>query len=212
MASRRLLGCLVVSATTLALTATPAFAAQVVGLYHMDTASKAIDSSSFNNDGQNKSITVSGGAYSFNGTSSKVIVPDDNSLDPGAADITISLKVKFTVVPPPSVGDYDLVRKGGPTYYKIEITNQGKARCQFHGSSAGGGLVFGPNLADGSWHTITCSKTSTQIKGTVDGSSASRSIRLGSISNGTPLVFGGKSSGTEDLYKGLMDEVKIQIG
>ena len=109
--------------------------------------------------------------------------------------------------------DYDLLRKGdGGSFYKIEISSEGKARCQFHGSSGDAGMVFGPNLANGQWHTITCTKTGTKISGKADGASASRGAHVGTISNGVSLSLGGKASGSQDLYQGLMSEVKITIG
>ena len=205
-----------------ALFSTPAGAATTAALWHMDETSgtTAIDSSGNSNNGSLTGITFTspgfdgtGGAYSFNGTSSKVLVPNSASLNPGSANVSITVHVKFTVKPPISVGDYDLVRKGKSIYYKIEITNLGKARCQFHGSTAGKGLVFGPDLSDGAWHTITCTKTGTQIKGVIDGTiMGSKTVSIGSISNTTTLSLGGKSEGNEDLYKGIMDEVSIVIG
>ncbi len=193
---------------------TSAHAATTVGLWHMDETSGSIanDSSGHNNDGKLQNIKFSSGAYEFNGHNSRVLIPDSSSLDPGNSDITISLKVRFTVKPSRSVHDYDLVRKGSSSYYKIEITEQGKARCQFHGSNGDAGLVVGPNLADGKWHTISCTKTSTKISGKADGASASHGAHVGSISNGVALSLGGKASGTQDLYQGFMDEVKITIG
>jgi hypothetical protein len=180
----------------------------------MDETSGSIanDSSGHNNDGKLQNIKFSSGAYEFNGHNSRVLIPDSSSLDPGNSDITISLKVRLTIKPSRSVHDYDLVRKGSSSYYKIEITEQGRARCQFHGSSGEAGLVVGPNLADGKWHTISCTKTSSNISGKADGASASHGAHVGSISNGVALSLGGKASGTQDLYQGFMDEVKITIG
>lgn len=196
-------------------------AASTAGLWHMDETSgtTAVDSSGNGNNGSLSNIAFvtpgfdgTGGAYSFNGTSSKVLVPDAPSLNPGSANITITLHVKFTVAPPPSVGDYDLVRKGTTNYYKIEIMASGQANCHFHGTVGGKGFTFGPNLADGNWHTITCTKTPTQISGTVDGISASKTVNIGSISSTVPLSLGGKSKGSQDLYNGVMDEVSIAVG
>ena len=190
-------------------------AAQTVGLWHMDehSGSTAADSSGHHNDGHLQNVQFVGGAFGFNGHNSRVLVPDDPSLDPGNNDITISVKVKFTVKPSHSVHDYDLVRKGGNgSFYKIEIANNGRARCQFHGSSGGQGMVFGPDLSNGQWHTIECTKTGSRIEGKVDGHPASRSAHIGSISNGTALSFGGKASGSQDLYQGLLDEIRIVIG
>jgi hypothetical protein len=210
------------SIVTVALQTAPAQAATTAGLWHMDETSgiTAIDASGNGNDGAYTDITYvspgfdgSGGAYSFNGTSSKVLVPDASSLDPGTQDVSITVHVKFTVVPPASVGDYDLVRKGTSNYYKVEIAGTGKARCQFHGTSNGAGLVLGSNLADGAWHTIVCTKTATSITGVVDGTiTKTKTVTIGSISNAVALSLGGKSKGSDDLYRGVMDEVSVTIG
>lgn len=189
--------------------------ATTAGLWHMDehSGSTAVDSSGHHNDGRLQNIQFVSGAFGFNGHNSRVVVPDDASLDPGNADITISVKVKFSVKPSHSVHDYDVVRKGGNgNYYKIEISNTGRARCQFHGTSGGQGIVFGPDLSNGQWHTIECTKTGSRISGKVDGHSSSRGAHIGAISNGTALSFGGKASGSQDMYQGLMDEVRIVIG
>ena len=201
----------------------PARAATTVGLWHMDETSggTANDSSDKDNDGRLSHITFvtpgfdgSGGAYSFNGTSSKVIVSSSSSLSPGSQTIIVTVHVNFTDNPSESVGDYDLVRKGSSSapYYKVEILQSGKAFCFFRGSSSRKGVTVGPALNDGHWHTITCKKTSGTISGTVDGTTSSKSITIGSISNSASLVFGGKASGNDDLYKGEMDEVVIAIG
>ena len=190
-------------------------AATTAGLWHMDesSGSTAHDSSGHHNDGRLQNIQFVGGAFGFNGHNSRVLVPSSSSLNPGSSDVTISVRVKFTVKPSHSVHDYDVVRKGGDgSYYKIEITNTGRARCQFHGTSGGQGLVLGGDLSNGQWHTIECTKTGSRIEGKVDGHSASHSAHIGSISNGTALSFGGKASGSQDLYQGQMAEVKITIG
>jgi len=205
----------------LAAQATPAQAASVVGLWRMDETSgtTAIDSSGNGNSGVLSNIALvtpgfdgTGGAYSFNGTSSKVLIPNSASLNPGTANVSVTVHVLFTAKPTGS-GDYDLLRKGKSVYYKIEIASSGQARCQFHGSAGGSGLVFGPNLADGRWHTIMCTKTATSISGIVDGTSTkSKTVTIGSITNTVALSLGGKAEGNQDLYPGVMDEVSIAFG
>ncbi len=92
-----------------------------------------IDASGSGNDGTLEDIqrvapgyNGRGRAYRFNGTSSRVIVGNDASLNPGSRNITFTAHVKTNVPPPPSIGDYDLVRKGSGIY-KMEIlgTRQG---------------------------------------------------------------------------------------
>lgn len=199
----------------------PAQAATIAGLWHLDETSgtTAFDSSGNGNDGALTAISFvspgfdgTGGAYSFNGTSSKVLIPSSASLNPETANVSMTVHVKFSQLPG-GAGDYDLLRKGKSIYYKIEIASSGQARCQFHGSSNGKGLVFGPNLADGQWHTITCTKTANSITGIVDGSiTKTKIVTIGSITNTVALSLGGKAEGNEDQYKGVMDEVSITVG
>lgn len=201
--------------------ALPASATTSVGLWHMDETSgtTAYDNSGSGNNGALTDVTFvspgfggSGGAYSFNGTSSKVKVPNSTSLNPGSQDFTITVHVNFTALPG-SVGDYDVVRKAASgTFYKIEISGKGQAVCLFKGTITKGKVAFGPALNDGSWHTITCTKASGSVTSTVDGQASSHAFTMGSISNSSPLMLSGKKTGTDDLYHGVMDEVSIDIG
>ena len=93
----------------------------------------------------------------------------------------------------------------------MEILRSGQAFCDFNGTDGELSLQAGPDLSDGRWHTIACRKTSTGITLIVDGSSSSKSGSVGSISNGGPLILGGKPSAAGDWYDGIMDEVRIRI-
>ena len=198
-----------------------AHAATTVALWHMDESSgQMVDSSSSNNDGTLSNVTrVSPGyggggrAYSFNGSNSKVTVPNDSSLNPGSQNVTIKAQVKFSSRPSSSVGDYDLVRKQSNSAgtYKMEILQTGRAFCRFSGTSGGANITAGPDLSDNRWHMITCRKTSSNITLTVDGASFNRSVNVGSISSSIALYLGAKPPGA-DWYKGILDEVSITFG
>lgn len=210
-------------AATMALlvaTSAPASAAATVALWHMNEASgqTMTDSSGSGNAGTLQNVTrvspgFNGGrAYRFNGTNSRVIVPNSSSLNPGSSNITITAHVRFSQKPSTAVGDYDLVRKQtAGARYKAEILLTGKAYCTFKGTGGTLSLSRGPDLSDDRWHTIVCKKTPNQIILTVDGTSFTRSGSVGSISNGISVVLGGKPT-AGDWYKGVMDEVKIVIG
>ena len=195
--------------------------AATVGLWHMDESSGAmIDSSGSGNNGTLSNVTRvspgyngSGRAYRFNGSNSKVTVPNDASLNPGSQNITLKAYVKFPDRPSAAIGDFDLVRKqsGGRPSYKMEILQTGKAFCRFTGTGGALSITAGPDLSDDRWHTIICRKTSSGITLTVDGSSFQRSGSVGSISDSIVLLLGAKPGGG-DWYKGLMDEVSIVIG
>ncbi len=111
----------VAAALLVALAPSTAFAATVAE-WEMDEPEGATtmnDSASFGgaNDGTINSVKTgvpplwSGTAYQFNGATSYVSVPDDPSLDPGSADITVQARVK---IEDGEILDdsYDIIRKG----------------------------------------------------------------------------------------------------
>jgi hypothetical protein len=201
-------------------------AATTAALWHMSDRTTLVDSSGNGNNGTANNITLvqgtSGMGYHFNGQNSVATVPTSPSLNPGTANLRITARVRFSVVPSASVVDYDLVRKGlagtAGGDWKMEIfppspgSPLGTAYCQFQDVNRTQASIRDTrNLADGAWHTISCVKTATQIKVIVDGVSRSAPARLGSISNNKPLTIGAKQGGG-DQYLGDMDEVSIQIG
>lgn len=200
--------------------ATPAAAATTVALWHMDESSgQMVDSSGSGNGGSLQNVTrVAPGfngsprAYSFNGSNSRVVIPNSSSLNPGSQDISITAHVKFASRPSASVGDYDLVRKQKPNaIYKMEILASGKAFCKFKGTGGNVAITAGPVLADDQWHTIVCRKTASQVTLTVDGSNFNKNGSAGSISSTIAVTLGAKPN-SGDWYKGLMDEVSIVVG
>jgi Concanavalin A-like lectin/glucanases superfamily len=200
-------------------------ATQTVALWHMEDPSHLIDASGHNNNGTTTNVTSvpgsSGKGYHFNGSSSIATVPSSSSLNPGRANITFTAHVRFTQPPSATVGDYDLLRKGLSTSaggdYKMEILpreshTKAKAFCFFKDSAnTVGQIVNGPNLANGAWHTISCTKTHTRVVLTVDGTTYATSVQLGSISNSDLLTIGAQSR-SADWYAGDMDEVSVKIG
>lgn len=212
------LGVLIIGSTGLALAAS-----KTAATWHMDETSGTTmsDASGNGNTGTLKHIKVgvagwSGSTgYGFDGKSSVVLVPDAASLDPGSADLVVTVHVAFTKVP---ADDYDLIRKGLSSTaggdWKIEIVNvngQAIGRCYLRGSAADWQKTAGPNLADGAWHTITCEKHATTVVLSVDGRIWKTTRSIGSIANSAKLSIGAKAEGG-DWYQGSMDEVSIVTG
>jgi hypothetical protein len=200
-----------------------ALAASPAAVWHMDETSGSVmhDSSGHGYNGtlSNAQVGVAGfsgsKAYGFNGTSSKVVVPDVSGLNPGTKDLVVSVHVAFSAVP---ADDYDLILKGLQSTaggdWKIEIVRVNGAaiaRCYLRGSSGSWQKTTGPNLADGAWHTITCERHATTVQMSVDGTVWKKTTTIGSISNTAPLSIGAKASGG-DWMKGTIDEVSITIG
>jgi hypothetical protein len=108
-----------------------------VALWHIDETSGTVMYDSVG--GHNGTLSnvqtglpgFSGFAYGFNGSSSYVSVPSADNLNPGSADITITIHIKTTGTPPPSPADWDLIRKGLYTTtggeYKMEFQQSGQA-------------------------------------------------------------------------------------
>ena len=155
-----------------------------------------------------------GSAYRFDGSSSQVIVPNNDALNPYDADVHISLWIRTTTTP--AVPDYDLFRKGEypGSEYKMELQPNGQASCDFRGS-VGGQIVGqsvqnGPDLSDGSWHNVQCDKTATTVSLTVDGSTTTKNKAVGSIANSFNTIVGAYPFG--DFYQGDLDEITMTFG
>lgn len=212
----------------LAVGVSPAEAAPVqVGLWHLDETSgtSAFDSVGGNTGAiHNATLGVpgfDGTAYRFDGKKSYVSVPTSDTLNPGVAPIRFTVEMRYTVTPgKTSTTDYDVLRKGTSSdsaqFYKLEIRHDNRAVCRFVGSSTtkSGILIHtGPVLNDGRWHTITCTKSDTQIALIVDGKTFTKNGVVGSIGNSGPLTLGAKpGSRFTDFYHGDLDEVSISIG
>jgi hypothetical protein len=172
----------------------------LVALWHMDeTSGTVMRDSARTHSGTLHSVALgqpgfAGTAYGFNGSSSYVSVPSASDLNPGSANITITIRMKASAVP--AKPDWDLIRKGYYTTaggeYKVEYQPTGQATCGFKGSAGYAELTTGPALNDNRWHTIQCVKTSTAIRLIVDGQTFSKTANVGSIANTEPVPIGAR--------------------
>jgi hypothetical protein len=192
----------------------------VVALWHMDetSGSTMYDSIAGHNGalfhvklGQPGFLNL---AYGFNGSSSYVSVPSADSLNPGAATVTITIHLQTTGTPPAPPADWDVFRKGLYTTaggeFKMEFQQSGQASCGFEGSGGYSELIAGPKINDGQWHTVQCVKTASKIELIVDGLAYSQAANLGAIANTAPVVIGARPG--SDWYLGALDEASIQVG
>lgn len=226
---------LLAAAATVAAPATAAHA-DVVAHWQLDEdegASVMQDSASLggDNDGDIVNVTtgdpglVSGKAYTFDGENSYVKVPDDNALDPGGENITITATVR--VVDQAMADDsYDIVRKGYTTTkggdWKMEIKRMsanpsvGRLHCVFKGVMPDGRRQAAKRVAkvdvvDGRTHTLQCIRTATAVRAVVDGKVYTNQRASGTISNDKPLMLGAKEP-RDDVLLGTLDNVIIDIG
>jgi hypothetical protein len=214
-----------------------------------ETSGQMLDSSGNNNNGTPKNVVlgvkedIDGDGqdettYDFNGLTtpaSRVEVPDAESLDPKANDITLTARVRVG-----EKGDeanthvmdddsYDVVRKGffdtPGGDYKMEIKRTadrsvGKLHCLFRGDPGSEvRKVANLDVVDGRWHTLRCEKTGTSVVARVDGRSFKATGSAGEIANASRVWVGAKTvtltrRGVErgdDVFDGTMDYVSIEI-
>ena len=187
----------------------------------VETSGQMIDSSGNNNNGDPTDVRQRGSRYGFNGSTSYVAVPDNDSLDPEGKDITLSAGVKVTDTPMDD-DSYDIVRKGLAGTpggdYKMEIKRAadpsvGKLHCLFKGDGGTVDKVARRDIVDGNRHTLECIKTSTSVVARVDGKSGgTKAGSAGSISNPTNVMVGAKTAvPLDDTFDGSMDFVGIEI-
>jgi hypothetical protein len=186
-----------------------------------ETSGQMIDSSGNNNNGDPTDVRQRGSRYVFNGSTSYVLLPDSDSLDPEEKDITLRARVKVTDAPMDD-DSYDIVRKGLSSTpggdYKMEIKRAadptvGKLHCLFKGDGGTVDKVARRDIVDGEWHTLECIKTSTSVVARVDGKSGGpKAGSAGSISNPTNVLVGAKTADPlDDTFDGSMDFVGIDI-
>jgi len=195
--------------------------AVVVANWNMsDTGTSMADSSGHGHNGALHNVAtqqagLGGVGYGILSKPSYVTVPSATDLNPGTSAFSFTVHVKFSTKPSSTVGDYDLLRKGLSTTsggsYKMEILQSGVAFCDFRGS-AEGKVTGSSNLANNAWHTITCARTSTSVRLTVDGSTVSKTVGTGTISNTSSMFVAAKDSAGNDQYHGSMDNVSVSKG
>jgi Concanavalin A-like lectin/glucanases superfamily len=188
---------------------------QVANWSMNDTGSTMTDSSGHGHSGVLHNVTRNGSTFGFLSKPSYVTVSSATDLNPGSSNFSFTVHLKFSTKPSSTVGDYDVLRKGLSTTsggsYKMEILQSGAAFCDFRGS-AEGKVTGSSNLANNAWHTVTCARTSTSVRLTVDGSTTSKTISTGSISNSSGIYIGAKDSSGNDQYRGYMDAASVNKG
>ncbi len=206
----------------LVLVASPAWAAlQKAADWRMDeTSGQMVDSSGNANHGDPTGVARTGSAYVFDGSTSRVAVPDNDSLDPAGRGITLTASV---AVPDRAMDDdsYDVVRKGLSTTaggdYKMEIKRAGdpavgNLNCVFKGDAGTVNRVAPVDVVDGGWHALGCAKTDNSVVARVDGVSYAKTGTAGRIANDREVLIGAKTTNPlDDVFEGSMRSVGVDI-
>jgi hypothetical protein len=185
----------------------------LVAAYGFDEGSgtTVTDASGNGNNGTVANTTWStagkyGGALSFNGTSSRVTIPDSTSLH-----LSTGMTLEAWVNPSTVNGNWrDVIYKGNDNYY-LEGTSTNSSRPD-------GGLIAGGSYADAFGTAALTKSTWTHLAETYDGSTlrlyvngtqVASTAHTGAIATSTnPLQIGGDSLYSQ-FFAGLIDEVRV---
>jgi hypothetical protein len=198
-----------------------------IALWHMDDLGTTMADSAGSHVGTLHAVTTglpgfAGTAFGFNGANSYVTVPVASDLSPVDQNVALTIRMKTTVLPPPTTQDWDLIRSAGGYYdgdeYKMEYAPDGTAHCAFKGNGATGYkevVSGGPPLNDGNWHTITCVKTPNQVQTVVDGVVYAKYALIGTITITKGILIGAHPSatgtGASEFFNGALDEASLQF-
>jgi concanavalin A-like lectin/glucanase superfamily protein len=180
---------------------------------------------------------VSGTAYAFNqnvgscdsswnvtGTG-KVAITSASAFDVGTNAFSYSVWLKTNSVPGADSGvskncDFDIWRRA--SRWRMELippstsNAYGTPLCSWkgvlNGISVHVSLKGTVDVTDGTWHQITCARTSTGEQLIVDGAVEKSSLKnVGSIDT-TSKVFVGSQQGNADYYEGRLDDLSFSVG
>ena len=142
------------------------------------------------------------------------VVPDDDRLDPGDGNHVVTIRLR-TDRP-----DGNIVQKGqtgtAGGFFKLEI-NHGNLTCLHRGPLGTVSVTSGP-VADGAWHSVSCSRGASWVDLIVDGSVVARKDGpIGPTNNTSLLTIGGKLGCDQrsvgcDYFSGDIDSVRIGRG
>ena len=216
----------------LAATALPAAATTTTVLQYVGNepagSTKALDTSGTvpPNNGALHQVAVTGGVYSFNGTTSYIQTPASATVNPDTSNFTFSVSINL-----PSTlvfsRDISLVRRGAAkfagAYYKMEMVYNSSSHvmslvCAFRDQAGNRGFVStnADTLNDNAWHTLTCSKTATSVSLNKGGTKTYiKPATLGNLSSTQPLNFGAEqftSTTLWEFFPGLMDNITLTKG
>jgi hypothetical protein len=150
-----------------------------------------------------------GQAFSFDGVSSYVSIPDSPSLDTFVSSITIETWIKLNQLT--ADWNWEGIVTKGVSSWRLQVT-AGANTVTFGatGVSPNGDLYGGRNVYDGQWHHVAGVYDGTNMFLYVDGTLDVSQPATGSISqNSSPMCIGQTAQSTGYFFDGLIDEASI---
>jgi hypothetical protein len=155
-----------------------------------------------------------GQAFSFDGSSGYVSIPDSPSLDLFTSSITIETWIKANQLTAKS-GWMAIVAKGDSSWSLMDTAFANKVYLGLNGVSPSGDLYGTRNVNDGQWHHVAGVYDGTNMFLYVDGTLDASHPATGLITqNSYPMCIGAVAYpedgvGTGYFFNGLVDEVSI---
>lgn len=186
-----------------------------------ETSGTQYDSTQYNNEGtpygnMNKDVTgkIDGADY-FDGLDDYVEVPDDDSLDFGTGDFSVSAWVQTTSATGGDKAYGGVVDKESSTpvgwIFSIgDTANKGKVRFYIWKTDYQVNLISIGTVDDGNWHHIVILRDGTRQSIYIDGSldnTGTGTIR--DVTNMQSLKIGKRRTGQNFYFKGTIDEVRV---
>src|SRR5215210_6070968 len=139
-----------------------------------ETSGQMIDSSGNNNNGDPTDVRQRGSRYVFNGSTSYVLLPDSDSLDPQEKDITLRARVNVTDAPMDD-DSYDIVDGNRHTLECIKTSTSVVARVD---GKSGGPKAGSAGLIANPTNVMVGAKTADPLDDMFDGSMDCVSIEI----------------------------------
>ncbi len=192
---------------------TPATVPELIAAYSFEegTGTSVNDSSGYNRTGTIANGTwVSTGRYgkalSFNGSSTKITIPDDPGLHLSSA-MTLEAWVNPSTV---TSAWRDVIYKGNDNYFLMGTTSQ-SGRPSVGGTFGGANVNnYGPAvLAVNAWSHLAATYDGSMLRLYVNGTQVASAARSGTLAASTNSLQIGGDSIFGQYFKGLIDEVRI---
>jgi hypothetical protein len=148
-----------------------------------------------------------GQAFSLDGTSSYVSIPDSPSLDTLTTSITIEAWIKVNQFPD---GNWTAIVTKGDSSWRLHRYWNGSTISFGTTGPSNGDLAGNKNVNDGQWHHVAGVYDGTNKFLYVDGTLDVSAPATGSIAqNNYPVCIGENAEQTGRIWNGLIDEVSI---
>lgn len=143
-----------------------------------------------------------------------VEVPDGSGLDPQRRDFVFGATIRVTRQQ--STFGANIVQKGyfnqPGGQWKLQLAPGGVPSCVVYGALERIKITAQRGIANGSWHTVTCSRTHRGVVLRVDGRERARADGwTGFVGNDSPVRVGGKKIGAGNKqFHGVLDSVFLR--